>query len=199
MTGQCRVATRTLKSWNSLTFPSRPASCSLSRGVLCVGMALRDGRRAGAESTGGHGRREALGRDCFPDHGAHPAARVLPHERAAEAPEYHEGLEPLRPADGKGGSNGARSTTSRCGSGSSRRSRRGSRTMQGCPSRTNQAERNVRMMKLRMKILGGFCSAQRTQDFATLRGVLATARKQGRNRIGTLLQGSPVPLDGRCC
>ncbi len=41
------------------------------------------------------------------------------------------------------------------------------------------------MMKLRMKISGGFRS-----ELATLRSVLA--RKQGRNRVEALLQGPEV-------
>ena len=43
------------------------------------------------------------------------------------------------------------------------------------------------MMKLRMKISGGFRSAQGARDFATLRSVLSTARKQGWNAIEALL------------
>ena len=42
-------------------------------------------------------------------------------------------------------------------------------------------------MKLRMKISGGFRSAQGARDFATLRGVLSTARKLGWNAIEALL------------
>ena len=45
------------------------------------------------------------------------------------------------------------------------------------------------MMKLRMKISGCFRSAQGARDFATLRSVLSTARKQGWNRIEALLKG----------
>ncbi len=35
------------------------------------------------------------------------------------------------------------------------------------------------MVKLRRKISDGFCSEQGVRDFATLRAVIATARKQG--------------------
>ncbi len=56
------------------------------------------------------------------------------------------------------------------------------------PFTNNQAEQDLRMMKLRMKISGGFRSEQGAKDFATLRSVLSTARKQGRNRIEALLQ-----------
>ncbi len=57
------------------------------------------------------------------------------------------------------------------------------------PFTNNQAEQDLRMMKLRMKISGGFRSEQGARDFATLRSVLSTARKQGLNRIEVLLQG----------
>ena len=46
-----------------------------------------------------------------------------------------------------------------------------------------------------MKILGCSRSAQGARDSATLRGVLLTARKQGRNRIEASLQG-PEELPG---
>ena len=50
------------------------------------------------------------------------------------------------------------------------------------------------MMKLRMKISGGFRSEQGAQDFATLRSLLSTARKQGLNRIEALLKGPAALL-----
>ena len=54
------------------------------------------------------------------------------------------------------------------------------------PFSNNEAERDVRMMKLRMKISGGFRSPQGAADFATIRGFLSTARKQGWNIIEAL-------------
>jgi transposase len=54
------------------------------------------------------------------------------------------------------------------------------------PFSNNLAERDARMMKLRQKISGGFRSAQGAQDFATIRSLLSTARKQGWNMINTL-------------
>ena len=52
----------------------------------------------------------------------------------------------------------------------------------------NQAEQDMRMMKLRMKISGSFRTERGARDFATLRSVLSTARKQGWNRIEALLK-----------
>ena len=62
------------------------------------------------------------------------------------------------------------------------------------PFTNNLAEQDLRMMKLRMKISGCFRSAQGARDFATLRSVLSTARKQGRNRIEALLHGPEAML-----
>ena len=54
------------------------------------------------------------------------------------------------------------------------------------PFTNNLAERDGRMMKLRQKISGGFRSEDRAKDFAVIRSVLSTARKQGWNIIATL-------------
>jgi transposase len=54
------------------------------------------------------------------------------------------------------------------------------------PFTNNQAERDLRMMKVRQKISGGFRSATGAHTFATLRTVLSTARKQGWNILATL-------------
>ncbi len=54
------------------------------------------------------------------------------------------------------------------------------------PFSDNLAERDGRMMKLRQKISGGFRSQDGAQDFAVIRSVLSTAKKQGRDILQTL-------------
>ena len=54
------------------------------------------------------------------------------------------------------------------------------------PFTNNQAARDLRMMKVRQKISGGFRSDSGAQTFVTLRTVLSTARKQGWNILATL-------------
>jgi hypothetical protein len=55
---------------------------------------------------------------------------------------------------------------------------------QGTPN--NLVERDGRMMKLRQKISGGFRSEAGAEDFAVIRSLLSTARKQGWNLLQTL-------------
>ena len=57
------------------------------------------------------------------------------------------------------------------------------------PFTNNQAERDARMMKLRQKISGGYRSRDSAEDFAVIRSVLSTAKKQGWNIVDTLMQG----------
>ena len=54
------------------------------------------------------------------------------------------------------------------------------------PFTNNLAEQDGRMMKLRQKISGGFRSDDGAADFAVIRSVLSTARKQGWNLLQTL-------------
>lgn len=54
------------------------------------------------------------------------------------------------------------------------------------PFTNNLAEQDARMMKLRQKISGGFRSEGGATDFAVIRSLLSTARKQGWNMLQTL-------------
>jgi len=56
------------------------------------------------------------------------------------------------------------------------------------PFTNNQAEQDVRMMKVRQKVSGGFRSMSGAEAFATLRSVVSTARKQGIAILDTLVQ-----------
>jgi transposase len=63
----------------------------------------------------------------------------------------------------------------------------------GVPFTNNLAEQDGRMMKLRQKISGGFRSHNGAKDFAVIRSVLSTVRKQGWNMLQTLM-GDPAQL-----
>src|ERR1022692_1282440 len=54
------------------------------------------------------------------------------------------------------------------------------------PFTNNLAEQDGRMMKLRQKISGGFRSVDGAEDFAVIRSLLSTARKQGWNILQAL-------------
>jgi len=56
------------------------------------------------------------------------------------------------------------------------------------PFTNNLAEQALRMMKVKMKISGGFRTLEAARDFAALRSTLATARKRGWNILDTLTQ-----------
>ena len=66
-------------------------------------------------------------------------------------------------------------------------------TDRNVPFTNNLAEQDGRMMKLRQKISGGFRSDDGAKDFAVIRSLLSTARKQGWDLLQTLT-GEPARL-----
>ena len=57
----------------------------------------------------------------------------------------------------------------------------------------DQAERDIRMVKLKQKISGGFRTAERSQAFCTIRGAISTTRKQGKSIFEMLTQALSLP------
>jgi transposase len=55
------------------------------------------------------------------------------------------------------------------------------------PFTNSVAERDIRMMKARQKISGGFRSTNGAAEFGVIRSVLSTARKQGWNMLQTII------------
>jgi len=66
------------------------------------------------------------------------------------------------------------------------------------PFTNNQAERDLRMVKVKMKVAGCFRSLIGAEQFALLRGIFSTARKQGHN-ILKVLSAEPSSLPSLLC
>lgn len=56
------------------------------------------------------------------------------------------------------------------------------------PFTNNQAERDLRMMKCKQKISGGFRARESAENFAKIRSLISTAKKQGRKILQVLTQ-----------
>lgn len=65
------------------------------------------------------------------------------------------------------------------------------------PFDNNQAERDLRMMKLKQKISGGFRSTHGIESYCNIRSYTSTLRKQHKNvwqAITQAIQGTPTSL-----
>jgi transposase len=61
-------------------------------------------------------------------------------------------------------------------------------TTPGVPFTNNQAEQDVRMMKIKQKISGGFRTTDGANNFAIIRGFISTKRKQNKNILNAIAE-----------
>ena len=54
------------------------------------------------------------------------------------------------------------------------------------PFTNNDAERDLRMMKCKQKVSGGFRTSQGAEQFARIRGFISTVRKRGFNVLSSI-------------
>ena len=66
------------------------------------------------------------------------------------------------------------------------------------PFTNNQAEQDIRMMKCKQKISGGFRTTKGAEKFIRIRSFISTAKKQGWNILESIQKifSKTVPLPG---
>jgi len=119
----------------------------------------------------------------------------------AEGPAFHEAQSPLEPTAGKGKPRRRGRKKRRTGHNLllrlSQRKQDALRFLRdlAVPFTNNQAERDLRMMKVKQKISGGFRSLDGATDFAVIRSFISTAKKQGWNVIQAITQEPKILLN----